>query len=183
MKCEATDRPCLAPQRCEIIGCVRRLGEAEPAPPAAQPEKLGWLERKAVALHDKLEGLGRRKPLPSLSPGAVITLAPPPTPEPVMSEEPKALPAPEAAERRLDASTPAHLQQSPFAAAQNQTATWTPPAPPPPAPLKPARRPRDIRVVTVPAGGYACIEDNALVAVAMTEPEIGAALAGLLRAG
>lgn len=165
---------CRQTELCEIMGCQAGLeppGISTPAkpaegPPASSTEERGpslsWLERKAVALHDRLEGLARRPPPePPLPPLPSLTV------EELLSEIRTVMgPAPE---------TPLPAAPPPAPAAA--------PAGAPAAPAAPARQPtREVKVVSVPAGGWVFVEGNAPVAVALDPTGAGQALATLLGA-
>jgi hypothetical protein len=70
---------------------------------------------------------------------------------------------------------PVSTENAPQTAAQNSNGVWSP------APGNAAKpRNRDIRVVSVPLGGFVLVEDNAPVAVGIDSTGIAAALARLL---
>jgi len=148
------------------MGCQHGV---EPIAAPAEPA-LGRIERLAVRLHDRLDALAR-KPAPEPLP-----VLPSLTMEEVISE----------IETALNPAAPADLPAAPVT---------TPAAPGgprslPPAPARPEAPPagvarqaaplREVRVVSVPAGGFGLIEQGGLVAVALDEAGAGRALAALL---
>lgn len=168
---------CRQTELCEIMGCQAGLeppGISTPAkpaegPPASSTEERGpslsWLERKAVALHDRLEGLARKPaPEPPLPPLPSLTV------EELLSEIRTVLGPPPPAGGLTESAPPS-------------------PAGPPPQFAPPAaatvrgpmnQAPRELKVISVPAGGWVFVEQNAPVAVALDAAGAGQALTTLL---
>jgi hypothetical protein len=187
-------RGCQRPStvECEVAGCIAQLygprpGDA-PAPPAKPP---GLIERALDTLLDTLQGLKVRPD--ALPLGAAIALGRQIEPRPLRLEPHIGISLHDA--RQSDTPpAPRQLTQDPLmtdtpAAPPAPVAAPSPDLVPIPGPrdVKPvftpkaAAKPRSLQVVTVPTGGFAAIEDNALMAVGMTPDAIGAAVASLLR--
>lgn len=146
---------CKTAELCEIMGCQAGVPQTPaPTPPAPEPS-LSWLERKAVALHDRLDGLTRKPaPEPPLDPLPTLTM------EQILSEIRAVMP--------------------PLPDAPLPPPAPAPAPPPPPAPVATKQPPREIKVIAVPAGGWVFVEQNAPVAVAVDRASAGQMLAQLL---
>lgn len=158
MKCERVGAECETPDRCELLGCLLRLGGAHrPIPPSKPPAGPSCFERWASRLRPK--------------PAAIPTPAPPAADERDVMEQIKEI---------LMSDQPGPAPAAPPITPPPVNAVWSPPGHNPGSPLKAVQRPRDVRVVSVPTGGFLIIEDNAPVAIGMDAAQIGAALAKVL---
>jgi hypothetical protein len=170
-RCAERGGECEQPERCELLGCLgpARIATADlPAavaailPPerAADMPELTALERAVVRATDKLFGVTlAREPAPLTVPQLIAEAMGEPEP---LDLGPYAAPYPE----NTVSDTPAPAAPTSWSA--------------PPTTLKPASRPRDVRVVSVPTGGFVLVEDNAPVAVALDAAGAGIAIVKVL---
>lgn len=128
-------------------------------------ELLGCLAPKPLGVT-----LARRPDLPV---GAAIALGLTGPSTPPRAAAPSPAPDPYAAPEAAPVSDQPN-SRSPIAPAPERA--WSAP----PTTIKPTSRPRDVRCVSVPTGGFVIIEDNAPVAVALDPVGAGGALAKVL---
>jgi hypothetical protein len=148
---------CRTTELCEIMGCqAATIPDRAGVPQVPAAPTLNALERLAVRVHDRIEGLRKPAPEPPLPPLPSLTM------EEVLSEIRTTLPEP----------APAPAAPPPPA----------PPAPPPAPARPPAAKsgPDEIKVVRARYGGWVFVEGGAPVAVAVDAAGAGTTLAILL---